>query len=319
MDVGGGVVTAPSLVSPISGTVAVNEPVALSWSTAEFQSAFHVRMRTAAATTWDALDTGLIYGQDKSYVIAANALASADYEWQIGIVVPTLYPSDTTYPDTTVHPSYEAVPATQFSASAFFYGRLRPAAPTVLAPLDGETIDKSRYTVRWDPSDLPGVVDAQTRYQVRRTTLDGAVRADSGEVVGTAQEHVINLQSSDVHRRIEVRQFFDGLWSPWASHQVYVFFVGPPFPLIVLVPDDTTASILVGITNPAPGAQQPAAVANDVFRRFANQVGDGIRLAAGLAPGVDFTDRTPASGQPYAYRVVAYGSDGNPTSTDWQE
>jgi hypothetical protein len=310
---------APILLSPVSTTVAVNEPVTLDWSTTEPQSAFQARVRTAGAATWDALDTGLVSSSDTVYVLAADALASADYEWQIGIVVPTLFPSATTYPGSTVHPSYEAVPATQFSGSAFFSGRLRPAAPTIEAPLVGETIDKSRYTVLWDPADLPGVVDAQTRYRVRWTDLDGVAKGDSGEVVSTAQQHVIDLQTSDVHRRVEVQAFFDGLWSPWASHQVYVFFVGPPFPLVVLVPDDATGSIRVEITNPPPGAEQPDAVSNDVRRRLATEVGDGIRLAAALGVDVVFTDWTPASGQPYAYQVVAYGSDGNPTATDWQE
>ncbi len=36
--------TAASLLSPVSGTVAVNEPVKLDWSTQEFQSAYRVRM-----------------------------------------------------------------------------------------------------------------------------------------------------------------------------------------------------------------------------------------------------------------------------------
>jgi hypothetical protein len=319
-------VTAPNLLEPIAGTVAVNEPITLRWSSPKFQSAYQVRMRDDAAVTWNVLDTALAFDQADTYLIAASTLASDDFEWQVGVVNPTVYPSATTYPDATLYPSYAALPPVAWSASAFFAGRLRPAAPTIDAPLAGETIDKSKYTVLWTPADLPGVLQAQQRYRVRRTTLDDVVREDSGEVVSTAREYLMSIDSTDVHRRVEVQVFYDGLWSPWKSHQVYVFFVGPPIPVISVLAVKTVAgageftdALSVAITNPPPGAEQPAVARNEVHRRLAAALDEGIRLAADVAQGATFVDHTPASGQPYAYRVVAVGTDGNPTATDWQE
>lgn len=316
----------PVVVAPNGETVAVNEPVGLSWSVQEPQAAFQVRVRTDGASTWDALDLPVTAGGDPTYLLAADALTPGEYEWQAGVISPTVYPSPTTYPDAALFPSYTDLPPTQWSASAFFPGRLRPAAPVIVAPADGETIDKARYVMRWTPADLPGVPQAQTRFRARRLDRFGKVREDSGDKAGTVGEFAMSIADTDVWRTFEVQVFYDGLWSPVASREVYVFFVGPPFPTVevaavgtVALPGDSTDAIRVAIINPAPVEKQPAVDRNEVHRRVVGDVGDGIRIAAALPPDATFLDYTPASGVPYAYRVVAIGTDGNPTSTDWQE
>ena len=312
-----GLTVTTTLLSPTAGTVAVNEPVLLSWAAPDpLQVAFQVQMRQPGGVAWDVLDTGLLSGPDSSRLLAANTLPSADFEWRVGTALATLFPSATVYPDATLFPSYPA-PDVQWSAAAFFAGRLRPAPPTIVAPAAGETVQQSRYDVEWTPAALPGVSAAQTRYRVRRTTVGGQVREDSGEVMdAAARKHTLRFQVSDVQRVVQVQTFYDGLWSDWASRQVYVFFVGPPLPEFVTSAD---FYIYVSITNPAPGAQQPALTRNEVHRRVLGDTGDGIPRALNLPADAVFTDHYVANRERYQYRVVAIGTDGNPTSTDWQE
>ena len=312
-----GLTVTTTLLSPTAGTVAVNEPVLLSWAAPDpLQVAFQVQMRQPGGVAWDVLDTGLLSGQDSSWLLAAGTLPSADFEWRVGTALATLFPGAAVYPDAALFPSYTA-PAVEWSAAAFFAGRLRPEPPVIDAPAEGETVARSRYGVEWTPAALPGVPAAQTRYRVRRTTVSGQVREDSGEVMdAAARTHGLRFQASDVQRVVQVQTFYDGLWSDWASRQVYVFFVGPPLPEFVTSSD---FYIYVTITNPTPGAQQPALTRNELHRRVVGETGDGIPLALTLPADAVFTDPYVANRQRYQYRVVAVGADGNPTSTEWQE
>jgi hypothetical protein len=80
--------------------------------------------------------------------------------------------------------------------------------------------------------------------------------------------------------------------------------------------DDTTAAITVQATHPTP-TTEPTVTSMDVHRRVTADGGDGIRIAAGIAPTGTHVDYTVASEVDYEYRVRAYGDNGTSVYSTW--
>lgn len=203
-----------------------------------------------------------------------------------------------------------------WSASAFFSARLRPDAPTITAPTEGQTITQARPYVTWTSPTHPA---PQGRFQVVRATLTGQVREDSGQIVGTAKTWRARHRTNNVGREYRVRVEHDSLWSPWATVQVFVFFVGPPTPEPwTVAADEDRDCIVVTITNPESAPGQPLLDAQEVWRRFAGDDGDGIRRAV-LGGNVTWSDHFVVAGVDYEYKIIALAANGDATETDWQE
>ena len=304
----------PAPLAPDGGTVAINESVRFTWADVAAQAAYRLQVREAGTSAWT-YDTGLVNTGVRAATVAADVLSRGDHEWRVGTIKPDVYPSPSLHPGAATFPSYAAAPGeVVWSQSGFFFGGIRPAAPTLLAPALDETIAQSRYVVDWESPAHPA---AQQRFRAQRRSLDQRVTEDSGEVISPATEYQMRLRSTNVTREIRVQVEHDGLWSDWATRTIYVFFVGPPQPEVSVTPDGAIGAIVVAIVNPDPAPQQPTLESVEVYRRVSGEGGDGIRRAKGLSANATFEDYFTAARTPYEYLVAAIGSDGNITETDW--
>lgn len=290
---------APTLGGPTGG-VAIDRAVAqrFTWTVSDpdgptdAQSKYDLRYRqglgayvTVTGTTPNAF-----------HDFAAGTFAAGDYEWSVrtydaqGFVGP-------------------------YSASAFYTAANVPAAPTITTPGNNTTVARNPEDVAWS-------YPTQQQYQVRRVAdLAGApdpsvIYSDTGLVTNTEVRGL--LVAFPVNNRVEHVQVRvkDVLLSPYATAKVTVSYTAPQTPTLVLTPTNATASIAVGITNPAPAAGEPAVVSHDLYRREGG-AGDGVRIAAGLAPGATYTDRTPGHGVDYSYRAVSLGDNGTSATGAW--
>jgi hypothetical protein len=113
---------------------------------------------------------------------------------------------------------------------------------------------------------------------------------------------------------IQVRTFYDGLWSAWKSHRVAVAYTVPAIPVVYLTVD--TASVTVTVENMAPSGTQPTVSTWDIYRAVTGSLSDAIRVAAGVS--ADWTDYAIASGVDYSYRALAIATTGATTYSEWE-
>lgn len=269
------------------------------------QSAYELRYRTAGSATWTTVSGGATQYHD----FAGGTFAADDWEWQVR----------------TTDNGGETGP---WSATATFTAASTPAAPSITAPINNGTISTESYVVEWTAA-------AQEAYEVRRVADaagspdTGTVYSTTGTVVSTGKSRSVTFETNGRTEHVQVRVRDGGLWSTWASVKVNVSYTVPATPTLVALADDTTASIAVAITNPAPTGSEPTVISNDLYVRLAagqtaidaggRPVGDatGIRIAASLPNGGAFTDRAVAAGVEYEYRVVAQGDNDTTATSAW--
>ncbi|HEY9249251.1 MAG TPA: hypothetical protein VIO38_08975 [Rariglobus sp.] len=257
-------------------------------SNGDSQSAYSVRYRRAGtADAWT--DTGWVASPSSWHDFPAGTFAAGDYEWQAA----------------TKDAQGVAGP---FSGSAFFTAGDAPPAPSITGPPNGGTVGTDPATLTWSTPD-------QDAYQVQ--VLDGAtVVHDTGTVTTTAARSVsLPFPDNNTTRTLRVRVLDGGLWSPWAAVTVTVAYTTPAVPALTLTPDDTTGTITVAVTHPAPVGDQPPVISHDVWVREVGETGDGIRVAAAITG--DYTWQFPASGIDYEARVRAYADTGTSSWSAW--
>lgn len=289
---------APTLTS-LTGGVSVNRENTnrASWvfsdpNFTDSQSKFDLRYRIVGAPTWATVTKTT---PNAYHDFAGGSLSDADYEWQVR--------------------TYDALGLVgPYSASGFFTAGDPPSGPTITSPLNGSTAEK--FTpVTWSTPD-------QESYQVRRVADDAGtpdtdtIYYDSGEVAEPSTRTVtldfpVNARTEHVQLRIKDA----GIWSPWSTVQVEVSYAPPTAPLVEIHPDPGTGSLLLRITNPAPGDGDVAAIYNDVL------IDDGHgeeRKATNLSTNTDWRYWTPRSGRDYSasIRVVAVAASGASTSSE---
>lgn len=257
------------------------------------QSAFDLRYRTVGSPTWTTLN---VVTPNQYYDFPANSLAAGDYERQVrtydslGLVGP-------------------------YSTSGFFSAATAPAGPAITSPINGQDVQQLD-SVTWSTPN-------QDAYQVRRVADSGGspdtgvVYFDTGAVADTTTRTLpLTFATNNRAEHVQVRVRDDGLWSAWVSVQVDVTYTPPPIPTIALVPEEATGSLLVEITNPAPGAGDPATSYNDIYIEDADGAGE-LRKATQVLPNTAWRYWTPRSGVDYVdrVRVVAVAPNGTTASS----
>lgn len=225
--------------------------------------------------------------------LAGGTLAAGDYEWQV-----------LTYDN-------GGLPASGWSASAFFKAVDPPAAVVITAPVSGSTVPAANSLVAWNAPD-------QTDFQVQRVA-DAAgvinpavIYYDSGEVNNAAaRNHALTFETNNRWEWIRVRRKYAGVWSPWAQVRVNISYTPPAIPGVNVDTESANGRIRVIIDNPVPGGTEPAVTANWIFRRVQGQ--DDLawqRLSTTVANDGTFDDYTAADGLLYEYLVRAVGANG---------
>lgn len=283
---------APILTAPADGsTIDRNITQRFDWDfsdpdTGDSQSKYDLRYRVVGTSTWTEV-TGTT--PNTFHDLAAGTFSAGDYEWQVR--------------------TYDAQGAVgPYSGSSFFTAATAPSEPTITDPINGATVGQNE-TVTWSAPD-------QAAYQLRRVADNAGaadtatVYEDSGEVVSaTARSRAVTFATNDRYEHVQVRIKDNGLWSAWASVRVQVSWTPPPTPVVSLLADDDAGSLIVTVTNPAPGAGEPAVSYNDIF------VDDGngeFRAATMVTPNTSWTYHLPVSGRDYAgsVRVEAVADNG---------
>jgi hypothetical protein len=132
--------------------------------------------------------------------------------------------------------------------------------------------------------------------------------------VSITRQLLVQFPVNNRTEHIQVRTFYDGLWSPWRSHRVLVAYTAPAVPIVTL----TTGAhyITVSVSNPTPVGTQPTVTSWDIYRAVAGYESAAIRVAAGVS--ADWIDYAIASGVDYSYRARAIGSTGATTYSEWE-
>lgn len=258
-------------------------------NTGDSQSAFDLRYRLEGAASWTEVYQAT---PNQWHDFPAGSLAAGNYERQVrtydsqGVVGP-------------------------WSASGFFTAADKPTGLTITDPVNGSTIPTNTVTVTWSAPN-------QDAYQAQ--VLDGAtVEHDTGTVESpTTRSRDVPLPVNNAGRTIGVRVRNAGLWSDWYTITVTVSYTPPPTPTSTLSVDAASGSLVVQVTNPAPGAGEPAVSYNDVYvTEPVNGVAVEQRRATGLPPNTAWRYWTPISGRDYgaSVRVVAVASNGTTASS----
>lgn len=288
---------APTLTTPANNATidrSITQRFAWTFSdpdAGDSQSKFDLQYRLVGGSTWTTVTQTI---PNAYYDFASGTFAAGNYEWQVrtydaqGVVGP-------------------------WSASSFFTAADAPAMPTITVPTSGGTVGNTQ-TVTWSAPN-------QTDYQIRRVADNagspntGTVYYDSGDVVSsTARSQTLTFETNNRYEHIQVRIKNNGLWSAWASIRVQVSYTPPTVPVVSLLADDDAGSLVVTVTNPAPGAGVPATSYNDLY------VDDGSgeeRKATMVTPNTSWTYWTPVALRDYAghVRVVAVATNGTTTSS----
>jgi hypothetical protein len=283
---------APIITAPADGaTIDRNITQRFDWDfsdpdAGDSQSKYDLRYRVSGTSTWTTI-TGTT--PNTYHDFAAGTFTAGDYEWQVrtydaqGVVGP-------------------------YSGSSFFTAGDAPPEPTITAPVSGGTVSETEL-VEWSTPD-------QDSYQLRRvadnagTADTSTVYYDTGEVVSaTARSRSVTFETNNRYEHIQVRIKDGGLWSSWASIRVQVSYTPPPAPVVSLLADDDAGALIVTITNPEPGVDEPAVNYNDVY------VNDGAgeqRLATLVPPNSSWTFWLPKAGREYDgnVRVVSVADNG---------
>lgn len=265
--------------------------IALSWTNpatpeaGDTITAFDVQYRVVGTPNWTAVTRQVT--ANTFYNLPANTFVpGAAVEWQVRSVGSM---------------SGNAGP---WSQSFFFNPIAPPDAPNVTLPVAAQAVTVSPINSRWD------IVTGQQQFQVRRTsaTVPGTIYWDSGPIVSNVNYYNgIPFTAAVRTEHVQVRVMVNGLWSGWSDTSVNVNIAPPNAPTLNAVADNSTASILVTITNPGGGGN-PAAVYNDLYR--SSPYDSEIRIATLLAVNGAFLDYTPGHNVPYTYRAVAIAANG---------
>lgn len=277
---------APTLNLPNGTVLDRNATNRLPWTFSDpdpgdSQSAANLRYRITGTTPWTTVN---IPNPNNFWDAVAGTFADGDYEWQV----------QTADQQGTWGP---------YCTSGFFTVADAPGAPTILDPISGQTIGTSSYTgVISDPtvdqSEWTLYADNGSGGIDTATVLQGPVTVSTGDV----RSHTFTGLANNVPVWWSVRVKYQGLWSQPTQIRTPVSYTPPAAPTVTLTPDAPTGSLVVGITNPAPGAGVPATSYNNIYVDDGKGAGKE-RVATMLPTNTPWTYWLPVSLRDYTGRL----------------
>lgn len=239
---------APALVWPVADQVinrgAVNR---FRWTfsdpnPSDIQSGADLRWKLTGDTDWITIHVDTWY---TIYDQGPLTFEAGEHEWQAR--------------------TYDALGAVgPWCASGFFVADDPPAGPAITYPIAGQDVDQ------YDRVDW--TVASQEAWRVRRvadnagapdTTVVYYDSLEQGDTVARAAPLEFPVKDRPEHVQVQIRD--GGLWSAWVDVFVNVSYSPPPAPTFEVHRDESTGSLQIDVTNPAPAEGDPAAVFNRVY------------------------------------------------------
>lgn len=291
---------APSLSTPVAGAVVpTDESNRFEWGfsdpdPSDEQSAYDLRYRPVGGS-W----TTVSGGADEFHDFAAGTFVDGTtYEWQVR----------TTDSFGQVGP---------YSSSETFDAVATPAAPSITDPAG--SVNSDPYSVKWTTSDTQAAFQVRTVADSGGSPDTGTVYYDSGTITSSSKSHSTPFETNGRTEHVQVRiKNPGGLWSDWASQSVSVSYTRPATPTLNVTADSPVEGAIRCIpSHPSPSGGEPTVTSVDWYRRETAEGGDGVRIAAGLAPAAVLDVYTSKSGVAYEFRVVALGDNGTTSTSAW--
>lgn len=302
---------APSWVTPQNLTIAADRDFILDWNfndpdAGDSQSAYTLN-RWTRDTNGNRISGSLVsiynpvpYSEHR--IVASTLAGATSYEFQV----------------ITFDSQGVEGPA---SSSLFLTAQNTPPAPQFLDPTDGQTIGESSYLAQIsapnvDASEWRTVADDGTGNPNPAIVYSDPVVETSGDL----RTHSFEFPTNNRTEHLQVRIEDNLLWSDWESSRNPISYTAPPAPTYVKTDDPTNGRILVAITNPAPGAGEPAMSYNNVYVDDGDGRGE-IRKATLLAANAVWAYDLPRSGKNYdgtdgtSIRVEAVATNGTTSSS----
>jgi hypothetical protein len=260
----------------------------------ERQSAFLFRWRRQGTSTWS-YDSTWTQSPANHFEDSAGAWPVGDWEWAV-----------------RVRDSQGL--GSPYSDSAFFTAVNPPPGPQINYPANNASIFEDEGYLAWSVPD-------QEAYQVRKVADasgqpdTGTVYYDSGTVDSSTRHAALSFPVNDRHEHLQVRVRHQSVWSPWSSTRILVSYTAPPIPTITVTPESQRGRVLVEVSNPAPGSQEPALEVNRIQRRPADGSEEWVTVAEVVNNG-SWHDYTVASGVEYEYRVMARAGNGTSSTSE---
>lgn len=246
------------------------------------QSRYNLRYRLRGTETWNSVSQR---GPLSLHYLGASILPLGVIEWQVQ-----------TYDQMDLQ--------SPWSPLAIFNAVDPTGAPVILTPGANESINIARPFIQWSSSE-------QTAYNVQvlqgTTVLWETERTSNNK----AQTIGIDLENNRTYTfRVRVKGS-GGLWSGWASIDVFTSFTPPINPYVSYEADSDRGSISLSIENfmSRDPMGEPPAVRNDLYRRKAGET-DWVRIAKDLPIHGYYVDYTPGSGVTYEYKARAWAENG---------
>lgn len=192
-----------------------------------------------------------------------------------------------------------------WSSYAIFKTSAPPTA-TIVEPAAGATITGPRVTMTVSVDDPEGRPLGSVAYRLYddNAGAKGFVVREHNNVAAftrTIDEDLTPYNGLYVWLEVQPTDA-DGIVGPAVAQRHFVSFTPPQTPLLSASAQNANGRIHLQVTNPAPGAGQPAVVENDLYKLIG---GAWVRIAAAIPPNGTFDDYAAPSGAAQTYRVQA--------------
>lgn len=274
----------PINLAPTGGLVKDRAlPIRLSWlhndpDAGDPQSKFDLQWRKKGTTAWITVT-----------VVSANqyhdlsGLGHGEHEWRVR-----------TYDQAGLSSPYSDI--------ALFLAGDKPAAASIVSPVNGAAIAVANPTVQWSS-------DSQAAYKLTVKDAGVTVWTDEKATVNKAVTIGAALQNQKAYTVELSIKNADGLWSNLTQITINVSYTPPALPTLSAIGQSQAATIRLTIGAPLPSGTEPSVTHHDIYRRKQGESAWG-RIATGAPANGSYVDATAGSGQVYDYYTRAWGNNG---------
>lgn len=247
------------------------------------QAGYRLQYREVGASSWITIPaSGWVNTTNQRRDFSANFFNIGEYEWRVSTM------------------DQQGLESPWSNIQRFKAGE-QTQAPIFLQPTSGSIWNTSELVVQWSSIN-------QSSYEMELLENGEVLWSESGGAnkATKAGYSLANSRSYTVRLRVLSRE--SGLWSPWSTITFTTQFIPPQKPLVELIYENGDNTITIS-WQAQVGETSTAYV--EIFRREYSSSGQNewIRIAKDLFPSGSWVDYTPASDQPYEYKVRAWGSN----------